>query len=114
MERRFNEVRDFIYDNPNAHIDEVCEKTGVEAADIKRWLAEGRLLLSKGSPISLQCSQCGKAILSGSKCEECLGKLLSTLQAAAETIRPPEPPKPQQKPMSQKTKEKMHVTLKKN
>jgi methionyl-tRNA synthetase len=112
MDQKFNEVRDYIYDNPQAHIDDVCAATEVESGDIKRWLAEGRLLLSKGSPIGLSCEKCGKSILSGTQCEECLAKLRNTLQNAASTIKPPEPPKP--KPQAQKPKEKMHVITRKN
>jgi bacterioferritin-associated ferredoxin len=112
MDQKFNEVRDYIYDNPQAHMDEVCEKTGVEAGDVKRWLAEGRLLLSKGAAIGLNCEKCGAVILSGTQCEDCLNKLRSTLQGAANTMKPPEPPKP--KPQVSKPKEKMHVAIRKN
>jgi methionyl-tRNA synthetase len=113
MDQKFNEVRDYIYDNPQAHIDDVCEATGVESGDIKRWLAEGRLLLSKGSPIGLSCEKCGAPILSGKQCEECMAKLRNTLQGAANNMKPPEPPKP--KPQLQtKPKEKMHIGARKN
>jgi methionyl-tRNA synthetase len=113
MDMKFNEVRDFIYDNPQASIDEVCEVTGVEPGDIKRWLSEGRLLLSKGSSIAHQCEKCGKEILSGKQCEECLAKLRSTLQEAAGVLKPVEAPKPTQQ-QSLKQKEKMHVGIRKN
>jgi hypothetical protein len=113
MDKKFNEVRDYIYDHPQAGMDQVCEATEVEPGDIKRWLAEGRLLLSKGSSIGLQCVKCGAPILSGTQCEECLGKLRSTLQGAADTLKPVEAPKPKQQEQS-KQKDRMHVTVRKN
>ncbi|MCL2002595.1 MAG: flagellar protein [Oscillospiraceae bacterium] len=112
MDQKFSEVRDYIYANPAASMDAVCEATDVEPGDIKRWLAEGRLLLNKGAAIGLSCEKCGKTILSGTQCEECLAKLRSTLQGAANTLKPPEPPKPKPQAVS-KPKEKMHVTVRK-
>jgi hypothetical protein len=113
MDQKFNDVRDYIYTNPNASMEEVCGATETDSADIKRWLTEGRLLLSKDSPIGLSCQKCGKTILSGTQCEECLAKLRSTLQGAASTLKPPEPPKPKPQPVG-KPKEKMHVAIRKN
>jgi methionyl-tRNA synthetase len=112
MDQKFNEVRDYIYSHPQASMDDVCAATEVEPTDIKRWLAEGRLLLSKGSSIGLSCEKCGKTILSGTQCEECLAKLRNTLQNAANTMKPPEPPKPKQH--DSKPKERMHVNIRKN
>ena len=110
MDQKFNEVRDFIYDNPGASIEEVCEVTGVETTDIQRWLADGRLMLAKGSPINLTCEKCGVPILTGKQCEQCLGKLRSSLQDAANTLRPPEAKQPLD---YNKDSGKMHVGVRK-
>ena len=94
LDMKFNDVRDYIYENPGASMEAVCEATEAEMADIHRWLAEGRLILAKGSPISLFCDKCGAPILTGKQCEQCLNKLRSTLQGAADTLKPPEPNQP--------------------
>jgi flagellar operon protein (TIGR03826 family) len=108
LDIQFAEVRDYIYDNPGATIEEVCEATEAEESTIHRWLAEGRLLLSAGSPISLRCEKCGMPILTGKQCDACLNKLRSTLRNAADSMKPP-PPK--NKPQTDRQKEKMHVDL---
>jgi hypothetical protein len=87
----FAKVRDYIYDNPGANIDEVCEATEVDASMIRYWLKEGRLLLSSGSPITLSCEQCGAPIISGTKCDACVNKLRENLKSAADSIKLPVP-----------------------
>jgi hypothetical protein len=109
MDKKFNDVRDFIYDNPGASIDEVCEATGAETAEIRRWLTEGRLILAKGSPISLRCDKCGAPIVTGKQCENCLNKLRSTLQGAADTLKPAEA----KQPLDFKKDGRMHVGVRK-
>ena len=106
MDKKFNDVRDYIYENPNASMEELCEAAEVEVADVHRWLAEGRLILAKGSAISLHCEKCGAPILTGKQCEQCLGKLRSTLQGAADTLKPPTP-------LSIKEEGKMHLNVRK-
>jgi flagellar operon protein (TIGR03826 family) len=108
LDVQFSEVRDYIYDHPGACIDEVVEETGVEESSIHRWLAEGRLILSHGSPIVLRCDQCGAAILTGRQCDACLAKLRNTLQDAANAMRPAASPPKKQK-YGDKPKDKMHV-----
>jgi hypothetical protein len=110
LDLKFNMVRDYIYDNPGAHIDQVCEATEVESSQVHRWLAEGRLLLSQGSPITLTCEKCGAPILSGKQCDACLNKLRNTLQGAADAMKPP-PPKETKK--TERQREKMHVEIRK-
>jgi hypothetical protein len=109
MDTNFNNVRDYIYDNPGATIDEVCTALEVDKADVHRWLAEGRLILSKGSPISLVCEQCGAPILTGKQCEKCLGKLRNDLKGAANILKPPEP----KKPFASREEGKMHIDTRK-
>jgi methionyl-tRNA synthetase len=112
MDQKFNDVRDYIHGNPTASMETVCEATEVEMQDIKRWLAEGRLILAKGSPIFLKCEKCGQPILTGKQCDKCLANLRSSLSGAADSMRPPEPkPKPK---ADTKGRDKMHVAIRKN
>jgi predicted amidophosphoribosyltransferase len=109
LDEQFAEVRDYIYANPNSNIEEVCEATGVESAVVHGWIIDGRLLLSIDSPIALKCAQCGSPIISGTKCDICLGKLRNTFQAAAESMKP-KPAVSAKKPVG-KQKERMHVEV---
>jgi hypothetical protein len=109
MDKKFNEVRDYLYDNPDSGIEEVCEAVGVETADIHRWLTEGRLILAHGSSIVMHCEKCGAPIQTGKLCDQCLGKLHNKLQEAADILKPPEP----KKPLSIKEEGRMHLEIRK-
>jgi hypothetical protein len=109
MDMKFNDVRDYIYENPHAAIEEVCEATEVDKQDIHRWLTEGRLVLVSGSSITLFCEKCGAPILTGKQCEQCLQKLRSSLSAAADSMRPKEASEPRRSASSSKKEERMHI-----
>jgi flagellar operon protein (TIGR03826 family) len=75
-EENFDRVRDFIYTNPQASLEEVSEETGVSTKNILEYLKEGRLMLrSNNVNILLSCEVCDEPILSGKLCEKCSGKL---------------------------------------
>jgi ribosomal protein L32 len=64
-------VREFLYDNPTASMEELLAvDEEIRPGDIERWLREGRLLISKGSTL-LKCGRCGKAISGGRVCLDC-------------------------------------------
>ncbi len=71
----FKVVKDFLYDHPNANMQEVAEKTGVEEEVIMRFLRDGRLAISDSSSVSIYCEKCGAPIKSGRFCEKCQSKL---------------------------------------
>lgn len=107
-DRQFNDVRNYIYENPQATLDQVCEATEVDQEDIKRWLKEGRLILQKGNATLIQCEKCGTPILTGKLCSKCISAVQSQLSGAAQSLRPAPPP---EKPKDYgKPKDKMHIT----
>lgn len=71
LEKKFQEVKDYVRENKGAGIQEVAEACEVETGQIRQWLREGRLELSADSAVFLNCESCGKPIRSGRFCEKC-------------------------------------------
>lgn len=71
MEEKFQEVKNFIQENPGVHIQEVADACEVETSQIRQWLREERLELTEGSPLMLSCDGCGAPIRSGRYCDKC-------------------------------------------
>jgi flagellar operon protein (TIGR03826 family) len=105
-DRQFDEVRNYIYENPQSTLDMVCEETEVAAEDIKRWLKEGRLILHKSSAPLINCEKCGVPIVTGRLCDKCVSNVQSELSGAASSLRPTPAEPPIKK---QASKERMHI-----
>ena len=65
MEAKFQEVKEYIRNNPGVSIQDVSENCDVEPSQIQQWLREERLELTEGSSILLNCEKCGAPIRSG-------------------------------------------------
>jgi len=74
LDEQYKPVRDYLYDNPNASIEQVVEDTGVSERVVLYYLKDGRLRMVNASGL-LRCEQCGASIDSGRFCEKCQGKL---------------------------------------
>lgn len=74
LEDKFEEVREYVYDNPGAGMAEVSEKMEVSVNQIKRWIREERLTFSEEAQIGLECEGCGKLIRMGRFCDVCKAK----------------------------------------
>lgn len=86
-EEGFDRVRDFLYDNPQATLEEISEATEVSTKSILEYLKEGRLMLSsKNVNIVLSCETCGAPILYGRFCEKCTGKLKGGFTSGQQSI----------------------------
>ena len=59
MEAKFQEVKEYIRNNPGVSIQDVSENCDVEPSQIQQWLREERLELTEGSSILLNCEKCG-------------------------------------------------------
>lgn len=75
LEKKFVKVKEYVYDNPSAGIQEVAEENEVSQQQIKRWIREERLCFSEGSGVGLDCEKCGKMILTGRFCQNCKKEL---------------------------------------
>jgi flagellar operon protein (TIGR03826 family) len=80
LEKKFQEVRDYLWENPKATIAEITTNIeDVSSHQIKQWIREERLQLSSDSPISLYCENCGKKIVTGRYCQDCKNKMAKGL-----------------------------------
>jgi flagellar operon protein (TIGR03826 family) len=108
LDNQFNDVKNYLYDNPGSSMEEVCEATGVDGAQIVRWLREGRLVTDDRNAALLTCITCGAPIRIGQYCEACKGNLQRTLHSTTRSMSKKEEPPPRTKEESTK-KSKMHI-----
>ena len=71
LEKKFQEVKEYIRENKGVGIPAVAEACEVDAGQIRQWLREERLELSEDSAVFLTCDNCGQPIRSGRFCEKC-------------------------------------------
>lgn len=72
----FQKVKEYLWDNPHATIEEVYEETGVERELIIKFVKEDRLI-AEGIDVDfmLECERCGASISRGRYCEKCQQEL---------------------------------------
>lgn len=79
LDKKFLEVRDYIRENPTHAIQQVADATEVNVQQVRDWIKEGRLELSKGSAISASCEKCGAPVYKGRYCPKCSEKMANSL-----------------------------------
>ena len=79
LEEKFQEVKDYIEDNPRADMREISEKCDVSTRQIEQWIRDERLVIADDSPIGITCERCGASIKSGRFCERCKNKIANNL-----------------------------------
>nr|MCR4923130.1 hypothetical protein [Lachnospiraceae bacterium] len=67
----FEEIRDYLYDNPGTKDTELIEKFDVTRKTITQWIRDGRIELTPESAIKIHCRRCNEPILKGELCEKC-------------------------------------------
>lgn len=82
----FVKVRDYIYRNPRANIDSICEDTGANSEMVMDWLREGRLIASEHSTPLLGCTKCGAPIVTGQLCVKCANAFKSEVNSASKSM----------------------------
>ena len=82
LEERFQQVKQYIYDNPRANINVVAEENDISVKQIKQWIREERLTFSDDSPVGIECEICGTNIKTGRYCNNCKKTLEKTLTNA--------------------------------
>ena len=82
MEMKFIEVREYIRENEYATIPEIAEHNDVSVKQIKQWIREERLIFREGSPVGIECENCGAMIRCGRYCDACKSSLANTLASA--------------------------------
>ena len=79
-EEEFMQVKDYLYNDPEASIGDVVKGTGVEEKLIMKWLQEGRLIPVERSNIAYPCRNCGEPINTGKFCKKCVSRYEGMIQ----------------------------------
>ncbi len=90
LDKKFEVVKNYIYDNPHASIQEVAEENDVTVQQLRQWVREERLTFSEDSLVGLECESCGTMIRTGRFCSVCKEKLANTLGSAYKKEDPKE------------------------
>lgn len=93
LEEKFQEVKKYLNENPNASIDAVAQDNDVSIKQIKQWVREERLTFAEGSSVGIECEQCGTQIRTGRYCDSCRYKISNNLMSALDRPKMPEPKK---------------------
>lgn len=91
LEKKFTEVRDYVWDNKNATMEQIAEANDVSVKQIKQWIREERLVFTDDSAMGIECENCGAIIKSGRYCEKCKAEMSNNLSSV---IKKPEKPAP--------------------
>lgn len=91
LEDKFQGVKEYLNDHPNASVDEVSTENDVTVKQIRQWIREERLTFSKDSLEGIDCEMCGKIIKTGRYCDSCKMKLANNLASAYEQPKKKEP-----------------------
>lgn len=94
LEKKFTQVKNYIWDNKNANVDEVATANDVTVKQIKQWIREERLVFSEPTLGGITCENCGTPICSGRFCDSCKSQLGNTLKSALDKPKALEPEKP--------------------
>lgn len=79
LDDKYSIVKEYIYDNPGASIQQVSEENGVSVGQLKKWVREERLAFSEDSLVGIECENCGTMIRTGRFCNVCKDKVLNKL-----------------------------------
>ncbi len=92
LEKKFQEVKKYLFDNRGATIATVCENCDIDEGQVRQWIREERLEFSSGINIGVTCETCGAPISTGRFCEKCKASMINSLSEAGKR---PEAPAPQ-------------------
>jgi len=96
LDKDFIKIREYLYDNDGAGIEEVSEATGVSRKTILHLLKEERLIVggdsSDGGGV-LKCEACRKPINTGRMCAACKKEVMHAMQENVRAAAPVKRPK---------------------
>ena len=88
LEEKFQQVKQYLDENPNSSVNQVAEAMDVSVKQIKQWVKEERLILSEASLDGVLCEHCGRPITSGRFCDKCKAAMANNLRSALNRPRP--------------------------
>ena len=71
LDEKFQQVREYIRENPEKNINQIAEENEVSIRQIKQWIREEKLVFSQDSDVTIECEECGKPIRTGRYCNAC-------------------------------------------
>lgn len=89
LEDKFQVVKKYVKDHPEAPITVVAEENEVSVNQIKRWVRQERLSFSDASMVGLECEGCGTMIKTGRFCDMCKMTMQNNLSSVIK--KKPEP-----------------------
>ncbi len=89
LEDKFQVVKKYVKEHPEAPITVVAEENEVSVNQIKRWVRQERLSFSDASMVGLECEGCGAMIKTGRFCEMCKMTMQNNLSSVIK--KKPEP-----------------------
>ena len=93
LEDKFQQVKEYIRENPKVSLDKVSEDNDVSVRQIQQWVREERLTFTEESQVTLDCEICGAKVLTGRFCNKCKTHMKSEFSQAIEGPRPVAVPK---------------------
>lgn len=88
LEKDLATVKDYLWANKGAGIQEVARECNVNPNVIRQWLKEERIQLAEGSVIEMLCESCGAHIITGRFCEKCKASTARGLTDVVNAARP--------------------------
>ena len=82
LEDKFQQVKQFLRENPKAPLNVIAEENDVSGKQIKQWGREERLTGTEESQITLECESCGGKVLTGRFCDRCRTSLQNEFSGA--------------------------------
>lgn len=86
-EEDFARVKEYLYDNPGASMTTVCEELDVTVRQVQQYLRDGRLTVSKDSPIGIECERCNTRIQTGRYCDACRASMTNQFSSVAKGMQ---------------------------
>ena len=84
----FKRIKEYLYDNPGAGLNQVSVELDISVEKIKRFLKDGRLeIVAEEGNMFLECESCGKSIKSGRYCGDCERNLAANLKTTASQMK---------------------------
>jgi methionyl-tRNA synthetase len=90
LEQKFQEVKKFIYDHPDASVNDVSEANDVSVKQLKQWIREERLMFTSATATGIECEKCGAPIRSGRYCDKCKQEMSNSLSGLLDKPSAPE------------------------
>ncbi|MDO5293721.1 MAG: flagellar protein [bacterium] len=82
LDNIFRDVKEYIYDHPEATMQQVADEFQIAIRVIQGWVREERLEFSSSSAVGLPCETCGTMIKSGRYCPACKKNMVEQLSSA--------------------------------